>query len=266
MHTLFKPVELVNTQAIDIEKAQRISISYIAESITILETDGDKLILKEYFNDDDPEFFAQINTEGDGINIRNGYRPIMLNFLRGYVEVYLPKGFFGVLNIKTVSGKLQAPGRLVVSELSMSNTSGRISLDNVTAGMAVISSVSGSIDIGKLQAIANIHSTSGSVRIAEAAGDGEYKSVSGALDIRYQAVTGDISASSTSGRVRLSLPPLLSFSLDARSVSGHIEVSFPGSSLSGARHAVSGSIGLAPQVKVNLRTVSGRIEVIPAHP
>lgn len=264
MHSLFKTISLVNTQEIPLGKVQRISVSYISEDITLYETEGDTVILKEYFNDNDPEVFAQITADDDTISIRSGDRPLMLNFLRGYVEVYLPKSFFGVLNLKTVSGKLHATGRLVLSELAMSNTSGRIQLDGATAGNVVLSSISGSIEVGAMEALASVSTTSGSINITRAAGDGTFKSVSGSVNVNYHAVTGDITASSTSGRVRLTVPSLLSFSLDARSISGRVDVPFNGANYSGGKHGFSGNVGTGtPQVHIQLRSISGRIEVLP---
>lgn len=263
MFSLFSTPELVNTERIPIGKAQRISISYISESITVHETDGDTLVLKEYFTKDEPYLFADVQVNEEDITIRHGERPIMTGMLRGFVEVYLPKQFYGVLNVKTVSGKIAAPGRLVLSELTISNTSGRISLGDVTSGRVVLSAVSGGIDVQSLKALADVHATSGSIRVGSAAGDGVFKSVSGSVDVTYQAVTGDITASSTSGRVRLAVPSILSFQVQASSVSGSVHVGFPGA-IEGGRHAVSGVVGSAPTMKIRLKTVSGRIELVPA--
>lgn len=263
MFSLFSTPELVNTEQIQIGNAERISISYITESIEIHETDGDTLVLKEYFNRTEPYLFADVTSNGTDIIIRNGERPLVMNLLRGHVEIYLPRQFYGVLNVKTVSGKINAPGKLVLSELTMSNTSGKITVGDVTAGTAVLSAVSGSIEVQSLKALADVHSTSGSIRVGSAAGDGVFKSVSGSVDVNYQAVTGDITASSTSGRVRLAVPSVMSFEVNASSVSGSVHIPFPGN-LTGGRHSMSGTVGVTPHVKITLRTISGRIELVPA--
>lgn len=255
------PVELVNVQEIPLEGIQRISVSYISESIRIFSTESDKLILKEYFNDGSPSVLADVQVADDSIVIRHGERAFMFSFLRGHVELYVPRAYYGVLNAKSVSGRIEAAGRLVLSELALSNTSGRIVLGDVTAGTAVLSSVSGTIEVQALRALANVHSTSGAVRIASADGAGDFKTVSGTVDVNYRSVTGDIKMSSTSGRVRLTVPPLLSFSLDASSLSGSIHVPMRGN-LTGGRNLLQGTIGDGPQVHVRLKTVSGRIEVL----
>lgn len=262
MHSLFNSVELVNTQEIAMDEIQKISICYISESIKLYETEGDTLILKEYFNEDDPELFAKIEKEGDAILIRNGIRPVLFSFLRGYVELFIPKGYYGVLHAKTVSGKIKAEDRLVLSELTISNTSGRIELKDITAGNAVLSTVSGAIEVGDMKAVADVHSTSGAIRVASAAGSGCYHTVSGAIEVAYHAVTGDIQAGTTSGRIRLLLPWDLSFTIGASSVSGAIQTEFPGS-LSGGRRTLTGRVGAAPEAHVDLKTVSGKIEVLP---
>lgn len=262
MRSLFAPVELVNTQAIKLNQAQKITIHYIAEAVTLYETEDDTLVLKEYFNDPDPSVLADITVAEDSINIRHGNRSAMFSTLRGFVEVYLPRAFFGALNVKTVSGKLSAAGKLVLSDLAMSSTSGKIVLGDVTAGAAVLSTISGAIEVASLQAIANIRSTSGAIHIGSAAGAGEYKTVSGSIEVPYAAVTGDISLGSTSGRLRLMVPGDLAFKLDASSVSGSIDSPFEGA-LTGSKRHVSGTVGRGSQVSLHLRTVSGRIEVLP---
>lgn len=260
MRSLFNTVELMNTQELAIGEAQMVSINYISEAITIYESEGDTLVLKEYFNDSDPDLFADITIENGSIVIRHGDRPVLFNTLRGYIEVYLPKRYYGGLNVKSVSGKIVADRKLVLSEIAVSNTSGRIELGDVTAGTAVISSVSGGIYIDSLRAIANVRSTSGSIRIEGVSGSGEYKNVSGSIDLTYQAVTGDITASSTSGRIHLGIPHDLSFHIKAQSVSGRIDAPVSSFATPG-KHTVAGTVGNAPQAMLDLKTVSGRIEV-----
>lgn len=264
MHSLFSPIELVNTQEIPLGQTQRISISYISESIIVHVTDGETVILKEYLNDDNPDLYARIQVDDTAIQIRHGERPKFLSMLRGYIELHLPRKFFGALHAKTISGRIEGRGSLVLSELTMNNTSGKIMLESVTAGSAVLSTVSGSVEVASLKAEADVHTTSGSIRVGNAEGDGEYKSVSGSVQVNYGAVTGDLGLSSTSGRVRLVVPPLLSFRLEARSISGGISTPFTGS-LSGGRHALSGTVGTgeAKQVDIRLNTISGRIELLP---
>ncbi|MCL1796702.1 MAG: hypothetical protein FWG37_07430, partial [Clostridia bacterium] len=123
MSSLFRPIELVNVQTLPLDKVETISISYIAESVTVLETDGDALILKEYYSEDDPDLFARITNEDGALIIRRGQLRRLFNAVRGYVEVFLPRQFFGVLNLKSVSGKIESGMRLVLSELNVSNTS-----------------------------------------------------------------------------------------------------------------------------------------------
>lgn len=261
MNTIFTPVELVNTQEIPLRQAERIAIQYISEPVALFVTDGQAVVLKEYYNVKDPAVFAQITAQENEIVIQHGERR-MFSMLRGRVEVYLPKQFYGKLNVKTISGKIDCAGRFVLSELCASSTSGRIVLGDISAGTAVLSTISGAIAVESLQAETDAHSTSGSIRIARAEGDGDFKTVSGTIEVAYHAVTGDISASSTSGRIRIAVPPLLSFALDAHSISGPISVPFSGKT-SGGRHAMSGTVGDSPQTTLRLSTVSGRIEVVP---
>lgn len=261
MNILFSAVKLVNTQEIPLDQTQTISISYISESVTIYEADGDALILKEYLSDPNPALQAKIFVSSDAIRIKHGNRDRFTNLLRGYVEVYLPKNYFGVFNVQTISGRIEAGGVLVLSDLNISSTSGSVVLGQVTAGNAVIVTVSGGIHISNLRAIADIRSTSGSIGVGMAEGGGEYKTVSGAIEAAYHAVTRDISAESTSGRIRLLVPSGLSFTMEAHSISGRIDYPANGS-FGGNRHSISGTYGDTPVTVISLHTISGRIELI----
>lgn len=252
---------LVNTQRIPLGNSARIAVSYISESLFIYDTEGDDIVIKEYLTESDPDCFAKITADDQGILIKHGERR-MFSMMRGYIEVYLPQSFFGHLHLKTVSGKIEALNRLTLSEITVANTSGRIRLGKVMTGTAVLSSVSGTIEVEGLQAEADIHTTSGSIRIGSAEGDGDFRTVSGTVDVAFLSVTGDITASSTSGRVRLAIPPLLSFNIKAHSISGSVSVPF-GGELEKGRHAVQGTVGMSPQVNIDLSTVSGRVEIIP---
>lgn len=255
--SLFGNATLVNTQAIPVGRAQKLSISYISESITIRGTDGDAILLKEYFTEDDPDLYADISIADDSIVIRHGERPIP-NFLRGYIELYLPRNFFGALTVKTVSGRVDAEHRLVLEELTATSTSGRIAIGDLTAGRMVLSTVSGSIGVGSARALADVHSTSGAIQIVSAEGAGTYRTVSGSIEVAFATVTGDLVLGSTSGRIRLMLPETFSYVLEAKSVSGRIHV--PGAAPAGKR-SVAVTVGDAPRARVRLSTVSGAIEV-----
>ncbi len=262
MRSLFGPVELVNEREIPLGAIQHITIGYISERIILREAPGDTIILKEYLSASSPELLAKINADSDMLTIHHGERSIRFYALRGHIEVYIPKNFFGALCVNSVSGSVQTEGRFVLSEIDLSTTSGRITADSVTAGTATFSSVSGTIDIGRLEAIANASSTSGSIHIDRAAGAGRFQSVSGSMHLSFEAVTGDIRAESTSGSIYLAVPKAMVFSLDAHSVSGKISATFPGT-FSVGKHSLSGVSGASPKAHLDLKTVSGRVNVSP---
>jgi len=260
---IFGETKLVNTRELSLEGIARVSISYISENITIYEAPGDMLVLKEYLNRSDEALFAEVTADGDCLSIRNGDRHKLLSALSGYagyVEIYLPKAFYGTLHVKCISGRIQSATRLTLSELTVSNTSGRIQLADTVAGTAVLYTVSGAITAGSLSAYATVHSTSGSIHIQRAEGKGEFKTISGAVDVHFVSVAGDIAAKSTSGRVRLGLPQAHAYYLDASTISGGLQVP-AAESLSGGKRAKSGPVGVSPRGSVRVSTISGRVEV-----
>ncbi|MCL1795870.1 MAG: DUF4097 domain-containing protein [Clostridia bacterium] len=253
-------VKLVNTREIPMEGVERVSISYISENITLHAAEGDALVLKEYFNKSDEAYFADVHTEGDSLTIRSGERRMLFGMLSGYVEIFLPKAFFGTLNVKSVSGRIQSTRKLTLCELTVSSTSGRIQLADTIAGTAVLYTVSGAISVSGLSAYATVHSTSGAITIQKAEGKGEFKTVSGMVEVHFASVAGDITAKSTSGRVRIGLPSAHSYYLDANTVSGGLQAPAL-EALGDGKRSKSGTVGTSPQGTVRVSTVSGRIEV-----
>lgn len=260
---LRKPIALVNTQRIPLGGAERISIDYISEAVTLRVVDGDDIMLREYFNSDDPDVMAEITVSGvtgEAIDIRHGARSVLFSFLRGYVEVDLPRAFFGALRIKTVSGRVDAEGRLALEDLKISSTSGRLRVDAARAGTAALHTVSGSIHAGNLEAMVDIQSTSGSIRVDTAAGAGSYRSVSGSLYAAYTALVGDLTLTSTSGSIRLGVADNLAFTVDATSVSGRVDMPIHGD-VTGGRNDLHGTVGKGGIAHIKAKTVSGRIEI-----
>ena len=260
MRTPFLDATLQNEQRVPLSKTQMISITYISYGITVYPTDDDCLTLREYFNDDDPDIRAVIVNDGQNLSIRHGAQRLF-GMTRGAIEIDLPKSFFGTLNMQTVSGKIDIRGRLSLDEFNASSTSGKIAVGEATAGSAVLSSVSGAIVIGMLRANCNLHTTSGAIRVGCAAGGGVYKTVSGAIDAGYETVLSDIRMRSTSGKIQLSMPAGYSFAINAKSVSGGIHTDFPVYLENSGKHSLAGQVGREPGSKVDLSTVSGKIEV-----
>ena len=263
MFSLFQDISLVNERVIPLDEVQMISISYISYSVSLYETNASALILKEYFQRSHTEDHAQVRIERKSITIQQGSRR-MASSKRGYVEIFLPKSFFGTLNVQTVSGKIESYSRIALDELNLSSTSGDIVLGDVMAGAAVLSTVSGSILAGTLRASSSLHTISGSIHIDCAAGQGEASTVSGAISIEYEKVLGDIKASSTSGRVYMCLPPDQTYMLYAKSIHGKMRIAFDTKYLLTKNDALIGVIGgmKGNQSKVELSSVSGRIDLV----
>lgn len=260
----FNNMTLQNEKRILVENQQMISLNYISLDIMIYRTDEDSLILKEYFSDTDPDLHAEITVDEQNITIRHGKQKF-LSLIRGYIELFIPNKYYGTLNVLTISGDMKARCKLSLDELTISSTSGDIELDDVTAGSAVISTVSGDMDVIMLRANSNIHTTSGSIHIACAVGDGILSSISGDINVCYQTVLGDIKASNTSGRIRINVPHTHSFLLHAHSVSGGIRVGFPTDHITGSKHSLAGKVGENPRSSISLSTVSGRVELLPEY-
>jgi DUF4097 and DUF4098 domain-containing protein YvlB len=148
----------------------------------------------------------------------------------------------GAVRVSTGSGDIVAAG---VNGAAVAKTgSGDVSLE-LTGGTGSDVSVSGA---------------SGEVRISGARGMLDVQTASGDVSIEG-ALGGDWSVSTASGDVVLALPAEASFSLDARSNSGHIETSAP-VTMKGtlSRREVKGDVRGGGR-RLQLRTASGSITI-----
>jgi len=259
-------LELVNTQEIDLDNINDVKISYSSDTVSLLMGTTDKLVIKEYMNEDNDKYFAKITKSGNTVIVENGrspFRPIF-NFFNRRLEVYLPLSYGNALTIKTRSGRIESSVDLLCSKINIESSSGRMKLNTITAdtvninvssgkvtvdgirGNASVKSSSGSLSIGNIDGKASIESRSGRIEIdklsgiltaknssgsikctvAEARGDISLSSSSGSINCSIIKAKGDISLTSSSGSVRLYIPQNFSFNFSSRTSSGGLTTPF----------------------------------------
>lgn len=180
------------------------------------------------------------------------------------LDVSVPKGYKGKLEVHSVSGSLDVAGH-PYEALTLRTTSGSMRADAVSAGRFAARTTSGSLSVASLAAgSSEISSTSGSIKLTGVSGDLSATSVSGEVEVSYTAMPGKLDVQTTSGSVRVQLPTDASFTLDARSTSGDVTCRFPmvvqDSSGGGGHHVLAGKVGSGAGL-VTVRTVSGGIRV-----
>jgi len=132
------------------------------------------------------------------------------------VEVRVPEGTD--LVIGTTSGKVTVEGR--VGAVSVLTTSGRISIDQARSLDA--RTKSGRVDVGHAEGVCRIVSASGRVTVDRC---GSADAASGSGRVVLADAHGHVRATSTSGKVSVAVAG--AHDVEAETVSGRIEVSYP---------------------------------------
>lgn len=182
------------------------------------------------------------------------------------VTVYLPEGQYGSLDVKTVSGDVEAEGKATFNTAKLESTSGDVKLLSGAYENIVLTSVSGDIALyGVETKSVYVSSTSGSIDISDVsvAAAAEIKTTSG--EIEATSLTAEqIGIKSTSGSVELEDTAALSL-LKVETTSGDISfVSCDAGKL--WLESVSGDVGgsLLSGKIYSTDTVSGRVSVPPS--
>lgn len=182
----------------------------------------------------------------------------------------------GKLKIKTVSGNINAGGRLPLTYLDVRSVSGNITarnfnvlnycdiytvsgiikLEDFTSGNVIsLETVSGDIKtMDTAVSKAAIKTTSGKIYYSGEAGQINCKTVSGDVDIIIPHAD-NISVGSTSGEINLSLYDSTGFSLDFESISGHCESRYPATFGGNKFYVGDGSC------IINVKTASGDLNI-----
>jgi hypothetical protein len=264
---------LVNVQEIDLENINSVDIVYSWENITLFETDTNTLILKEYMSIDKSNYYALISNSGDKILIKKGSRPfgigtgILFNGFNARVEVYLPKLYAKNVKVKASSGKIEGGDIYTHSEISLETSSGDISVHTITANAVKLKASSGNIIFDEINGNVSAESSSGNIELNRVTGSVAAKASSGDIKCVVTENAGDISLTTSSGRVILGVPENFVFNFSSRTSSGGLSTPFSEKLFSpfSDRNLVQGIIGNETTStdipNVNIRTSSGAIKI-----
>ncbi|HKH11859.1 MAG TPA: DUF4097 family beta strand repeat-containing protein [Rubrobacter sp.] len=149
----------------------------------------------------------------------------------------------GSLKVDVASGEVVAGG--VAGEATVRSASGDVELGDVAGDLAV-NTASGDVRVRQIGGRAMLNSASGDVRVGEALGVLAVSSQSG--DVKVGRYAGeDLECGSTSGNVRIGLPPGLNLDVDVNTVSGEIRSDFAPEEGNGAT------------ARLRVKTISGDI-------
>lgn len=169
-----------------------------------------------------------------------------------HVQAHVPHG--SGLKVKTASADVDIAGRL--SELDVNTVSGDLRIRGEVGDDAKVKTVSGDIELERVDGDLSLQSVSGDLRAGRVAGGADIKSVSG--DLRVEALTaGDVRFTSVSGDIEVGIAEGSFLDVDAGSTSGDLASEVPlASDPSGA--------GDGPTVVLRGKTISGDVRVFRA--
>ena len=281
---------LQNVTELEASDIQQIDVDFSSTGVDVIfvSSNSDKIVINEYYNVEvDKENYASITTQSGHLKIKqqlvkNKIFNIGINRNSGYVEIYVPSDVYSnlqQLKVSTTSGKVQG-GFIEAYNVDIATVSGKIELSHLTGSDSKIDSVSGKIVIGNMigdlrantvsgkQTIDSMDgnlecdSVSGKIGVGKATGDVNVNTVSGKIEIDVKVLNGDMDINTTSGAVYIDLPKDSSFRFDADSMSGHISTYFDNQlSFSKSKHKANGTVGEAPNCKIDIETTSGKISV-----
>jgi DUF4097 and DUF4098 domain-containing protein YvlB len=278
-------LELVNTQEIDLDNIIDVKVLYSSEKVSVFMGTSNKLIIKEYMNENNSKYYARITKSANNITIENGRWPFRLffNVFIRRLEIYLPVSYSNTLNIKTSSGRIESSDELSCSKINIESSSGSISINTITADTIKIKTTSGRVLGERIQGNVNINTNSGSIVFGRIVGNVSAETSNGKIE--FNVVTGSVNAKTTSGSiqctinepggnislttssggVRVSLPRNFNFNFYSHTSSGRLTTPFSDNLFSPVnnRNSTQGVIGNTSEniPTINIRTRSGSINI-----
>lgn len=204
-HWGYGSYELKNTREIDVTDVSALKLDYTGTGydIHILQADGDKVVLEEYFNFEETAF-AAVRTENGVLDISKEAENQIFgwNNRQGYIDLYVPESLFDRLTdleIESTSGNVRAQEVLLRADTAkITATSGNLNLAELE-GDFTVKATSGNIRVGNCDGNLTVSTTSGNKTVESCSGNLESRSGSG--NTRIKASSGDLTALATSGDI-----------------------------------------------------------------
>jgi len=193
--------ELINTQNVEVDDISSIDISNSSRDIIFKRGDSDHMVIREYSSKSKDKSFVSISQSSNILKLKSdknsGRSWFVLRSNYQYYEVYLPTSYQGSMNIKTSSGDIYSETDLILSDYSLSSSSGYVDLQSLTAEKINIATSSGDIDAQYLEGETELSCQSGYVEVGEIKGDIKITTSSG--DVNTGRVDGTVNIKTSSG-------------------------------------------------------------------
>ncbi|MDR2376093.1 MAG: DUF4097 domain-containing protein [Treponema sp.] len=203
----------INRQTAPVHGIDNLYIRYRSDTIMLLKTDGDDLVVEEHLLWDMEECDAEMSVSGRDLTITGGSRPSSSNG-SCLIKLYLPASYRNNMSVSDSSGSIVSETDLESAGwIDLKVSSGSIKLTSISAESIKVDMSSGSIAVNKITGRSVISSASGMITIGEIYGqDHEIKSSSGSTEIKnsysdnlkIQCQSGQVTIRSAVGTVEAS--------------------------------------------------------------
>lgn len=279
----FRQNQLIHSQTLTLADVSGISVKTASSDIIFLAGDGNEIVINEYCSEPLKDSFITVVKENGELSIQSNDRNInpwkLFGYTYRYIEIHLPRSYQGAMVIESVSGDITSMMDLILSECTISSTSGDITVEQIS-GEQNITSNSGDIDIIASSGNLNLTTTAGDITVAAMEGQLTVKTISGDvfagglegfasakttagdIELQISALTGDLIVDTISGSVWCELPADAGFAFKATTTSGDIETDFNDLlRFDKDGRQAQGTAGLTAGQQVEVKTTSGDIDI-----
>lgn len=236
--------ELINTKEWAVSDITEIQAIYNTDSIRVMPSETQNIVLKEYLSENDPQFYARTSITDSILKIENGSRPHSKSSVSN-IEIYVPAGFQGTINLN--AEKL-----------------GSLTVENLTAAKFILRTNNGDIRVTNSNGDLDCETRIGRVTVAGGGVTGTLSSRNGSIVFRPDKISGDVQVTSKLGFIKATLPQDSSFILTATTKMNDIVNKFSDTwtvSEEGFTQTLNATWGTEPTSTVSLNARMEKIEI-----
>jgi len=263
----YKYHDINEEKVFSLDNIDLISIETTSYEVTIIPYDENELKVKLsaniQTNNNFNESQLKINKDQNKINIETYKVPnnFFFNMNNGKLDIYIPKTYNKSLDVSTISGDGYVKN-LNLSSLSFNSTSGSLTLKDMEMNNFIFQSASADLDATNIILKDNnnkFNSISGELNLDNVRGNLSFNTTSG--NINCNKLLGDINGGTISGDIDIKASKDVGIKVDLKTVSGDIDV-FPSIKvLEKSKKKLQGTIGDDVKHNLNISTTSGNISI-----
>jgi len=259
--------QIDESKTFDAQQINKIYVDIVSTDINVIPTDEEEITVHLYgevSTNKDMELPSLVAYQsGDELRIeiiQTKMFFIGINIWRTKLDIYIPEDSLEVFKADTTSSDMDV-SNLVVNEFEFNSVSGDFKGESLLANDIKLKSTSGDISLNDYTGDVNVDLISGDV-VLEDGGQNEnieITTVSGDVYIE-QEDPSNMNVRVTSGDIEINLSEDAQFFLNAKTVSGHIENTFPIKITSSGRRNLEGEVG-SDEKQIDVSTTSGDISL-----